>query len=1276
MASSPPPSAAPADTPGVLLTHGARATEEVLFERLDASLPPAADLAGLALPVRVVVPSTSLRLHLAARLARRRGAVAGVVVQTLYAVAREVLERCAGESVPARPGDLAFDVLVRRLARREEALAGGLDFLVDGYGAVAGSVRDLLDAGLEPVLADAADEALLDTLGEASTVFTNRGEVARARALVRVAARVHDALAGLGVARLSALYQRAAHHLAEDPERALPARRVLIHGFADATGLATDLLVALVRRRGAQLLLDAPPDPVAAENDAEGPNLLPPRWQEAFSERLRERLAGLAGETPAAPATPPPPARVELFVAPGVEAEARELAVRVRAVLDAAGAPRPEDVAIVARDVEPLRLALRRHLGALGVPFSGLATGGSLTAAGRRARALLDLLRKGRELPADRWLDAAARLPRDDAGGSHPRGGPFVDLRLAFYASGTGRLRDVARLDLDALLAGRDGLPLPVRRGFSYGEVDAGEEDGGDTDGAASPASADAGEGPPATAARRRTSYARRRHVPRAVLAGAVRAAGELLERLQSWPATAPAGRHLAELRELLCRDLGWSPAEADARPVFDALDALERELPGRSAAERFEISFDELRLLLGRTLKDAGRDPLGGRGGGVQVLSVTEARGRTAEHLFLAGVQRGVFPRTVRPDPLLPDELRRALATVLPDVPRKRAGFDEERYLFAQLVSASPRVTVSWQSHDDEGQPLAPSPLVERLAGAGDGASRVARAPAVWAPRDGEPAPAGPRPAREEAVLAALGGASRSAFAELLAVAVDESRRALADRRAEPSSTLPSLALPAGALAAARRRVLDEVDPDLRDEAGRARAASLGPYLGFLGALREGADDPRRGDPWITHVEGLAACPWQTFLRKVLRLEPTPDPLQALPGADPLLLGSVVHAVLERAAEAAGAVVRQPLAAALAAPPRPLRWPDGEELDGWLVAAATEALREDGVPLPGLARALAERARPLVARARELALRDALRDAAFGGSSGLVGGEEGASGLDGGEGGASGLAGGEEGASGMDGGEGGASGLAGGEGGGGGGVLGAEVEGAVAVADGAGRERRLRFLADRVDAAAGGPRLTDYKTGKPLSTAKRPDTRRDHHLAEVAQGKRLQAVAYALAAAAAQADRGAPAAAEGRYLFLDPSIDEPAAAAFAAGSGDPAFAAAFATAVATLLDAWDAGAFFPRVVDPSGQSEPSRCAWCEVAEACVRGDSAARLRLHRWNAEHAGEASSAGERAHHGVWRLAAASPQSGPEAAGRQADGGAADGNRADGGDEGGDR
>ena len=69
------------------------------------------------------------------------------------------------------------------------------------------------------------------------------------------------------------------------------------------------------------------------------------------------------------------------------------------------------------------------------------------------------------------------------------------------------------------------------------------------------------------------------------------------------------------------------------------------------------------------------------------------------------------------------------------------------------------------------------------------------------------------------------------------------------------------------------------------------------------------------------------------------------------------------------------------------------------------------------------------------------------------------------------------------------------------------------------------------------------------------------------------------------------------------------------------------------------MLVAWEEGSFFPRLVKPDGREEPSRCSYCAVAEACLRGDSGARKRLSEWTA--AADAPGAEEAALLGVWRL-----------------------------------
>ena len=127
--------------------RGARQVEAALLAALvDAADAGRRDPALLALPIRVIVPSHSLRRHLAAALMRRTGrAIAGLTIQTLNAVALEIVERDAAVD-PS--GDALFPILVRRYAREERALRERLDEFSDGYAAVADVVTDLLDAGL------------------------------------------------------------------------------------------------------------------------------------------------------------------------------------------------------------------------------------------------------------------------------------------------------------------------------------------------------------------------------------------------------------------------------------------------------------------------------------------------------------------------------------------------------------------------------------------------------------------------------------------------------------------------------------------------------------------------------------------------------------------------------------------------------------------------------------------------------------------------------------------------------------------------------------------------------------------------------------------------------------------------------------------------------------------------------------------------------------------------------------------------------------------------
>ena len=1059
----------------VVVLRGAIASEAHLLAELCALA--RAGIAAPSLlrqPVLVIAPSRSLREHLSARLVERYGrTVAGISIQTLDGVVASILSR-AGE--PTKSDNALLPALIRQLARSEASLRESLDALNRGYAPVVGEVTDLLDAGLESAHAD----AVIELIGE-----TGRGPLAkRAQAVVRVAARASEQLEDLGIAHLSTRVRRACELIDENPERVLPARAVFVFGYADATGLQMDLIEMLLRRRGACVYLDHPADP--DDPTSPDPGVV-------FSDRFSTRMRGAVGvETFDLSAESPSQPEVRVLRAPGLEAEVRGVANRVRDALDAG--VQPERVGVVTRNLDLYRSALRVQFGRLGIPISGIDPREVVApAVRRRILGLQALLLAGRRTSVDLWLDLVCALPSTEQSGAPLSAEERSDLRVAFHASGVARIADVERLGPRA-----DGARLRLpRRGMALAE------DG--------------------------TPFSPRRKLRAGHFGLAASAALRVSEHLAKWPERAALSDHLDALESLVAEHLCW-PSDDSARTIL--LTQIEATGSGEFELDRedFWLYFDA------RTVKMLTL-PIGGAGGGVAVLSVEQARSRTFERLFLIGLSREVFPRPIVEGPLLPDALRRRLRAVLPDLPVKREGYDEERYLFAQLLSSSPNTVVSHPAVDEDGRHRPASPLLERLRSLGR-----EELPGFWLPAKS----AGSQPLRtayEHAQIAGLSG-ERSQFEPALRAAFEERSKFDLEPVVIPGDRS------AAALTAARISVLREWDP--RDE----RRFELGPYFGFLGPVAE-AVDPRRAPLFVTVIERIARCPWQTVLTQLLRVEPLPDALADLPSVDAQIIGNLVHGVLQKIVSEALPEGGRRFEEVAGRDPVPIPWPDRDRLRDLLDREAKNILRDEGILTPGFERILVDRARVCVEFARGL--------------------EWPAEGSDVG-------------------------------------VLGAEVEGSVALRDGRGAERQLRFRADRVDRVAGALRLIDYKTGKPISERMKPATRRNNLLESVSRGAALQVSAYAMGGSQIVGDHPA----QGRYLYLGADVSEHARVA-EVDSEDRDFSESFERVAQVAFEVWDRGSFMPRLVDSSDHKEPRMCRSCSVKEACLRGDSGSRYRLEQW---------------------------------------------------------
>ncbi|MCB9778027.1 MAG: PD-(D/E)XK nuclease family protein [Alphaproteobacteria bacterium] len=1047
-------------------------------------------------PVRVVVPGSSQRLHLLRAFAAHRGATLGLRIQTLSGLAAEVL-RAAGE----RPGhaDPLLPVLVARHGRLQPALAEVLDGLDDGWQAAVPAVVALLDAGF---VADRDAVPLARKIGAMDDGSTGEAERLRWIALVAVAGGVQRDLARLRLRRGADSLRAAATRLALRAEELLPARACCFFGSTDLSAAELDLVDALVRHRRTGLFVVAPP-PLdrLARGDASA------HLDAAGVLRLRERLATAArlrldGERAS-------PVDLGRRRAVGQSGEARDLARGLRQALDQGVVA--ERIGVVVRDPAAWAALLRPELDRLGIPFSGVGASAPAGPALRRLRALTGLLRDGPDAPTDLWLSALGRLAAAPAI-------PLADLRTGLGALGCATLGQVAALDPDARLGGAAALSLPVRTGLTAVVDGAGDGSGDppEPDGPADePDDGDAG-GP---AAGDRAGALPRRRLPAFGLAAAVAAARTLLAM---WTDDAPRPLHAhAELvRRISEQALGWGAPE----PAWRAMDAAVRGLSQRLDAA-LELTRAEALMLLSPAVESAALGPVGGDGGGVQLLSAIEARGRTFERLFVGGLVRGELPRSPRPDPLLPDGIRRTLQDLLPDLALDGDRRAAEAELVAHLLGAAPMVRLSWAGVDDLGKALAPSPAVERLALAlGEGG--VVVLPPVGGAADVDGPFAGqPRPA-------------------------DEHLRAAADRPVPDLDAALALALDTGDLRVGVARLA------ARDELDRPPGqAGPGPLLGLVGPVGAQAD-PRSGALFVTTLEAVSRCAWQTFLRRVLRLEPAPDAAGALPEADARLVGMVVHAVLETVCQGPDPASGQG-PGLLAQPWRPV-WPDAPRLDVLLEAAARRVAADEGLGLDGMWRVLAARARPFLDVAHRVEWSDGVGPP----------------------------------------------------------VVAVEHQ-AQATVDGPDGPLPLWFRADRVDRDPDGHlRFTDYKTGGPVSRGRKPDTRARHLARDLAAGRRLQGALYAQAAPDAEGRYLSLAPDLGD---LGDEVRDARVPDDAGGLPEAGWRRALGDVVGVTHRVWRAGAFLPRLTTPDGARVADVCKHCDVRQACAQGDSGARRRLSSW---------------------------------------------------------
>lgn len=196
-----------------------------------------------------------------------------------------------------------------------------------------------------------------------------------------------------------------------------------------------------------------------------------------------------------------------------------------------------------------------------------------------------------------------------------------------------------------------------------------------------------------------------------------VRRIQELKSHLQRIPERASLPEFAAALIQTLS---GMMQEDAESRPVMELL----RRIAGYEDLDEPELTLPGFMDSFKMYLQEADVGPADGDG--VTVADIMQARGTSADFVFVTGLNRDVFPRRVQEDPFLPDSTRRVLRELTgagPAEKRMRSllplkeGTDEELLLFGiALRTGRKQLFLSYRRADEAGRKAAISNYLDEL--------------------------------------------------------------------------------------------------------------------------------------------------------------------------------------------------------------------------------------------------------------------------------------------------------------------------------------------------------------------------------------------------------------------------------------------------------------------------------------------------------------------------------------------------------------------------------
>ncbi|MFH2204798.1 MAG: PD-(D/E)XK nuclease family protein [Elusimicrobiota bacterium] len=666
------------------------------------------------------------------------------------------------------------------------------------------SLKDLIDAGVGSGAAALLEEGLI----------RDEEEKRRLKGLLDKLAAYEKRMRELDVMPPSGLTERAVREVRRGSAALGRYSRLLYYGFYDLTGLQAEFFEAVAKEHPVTLFFPyrrGHPAFAFADRFFETRLHIGGRAPQRLPESTAGRALGPALDALFAPgrSASVPPEALRFFSASGARDEAWRTGKEILRLVEGEGRSY-DDIGVVARTLEPYRAAIEEAFSESHIPLCLRAEEPLLRRpAARLCMTLLTLAR--RDYPALAVLDLVGSPFYRRRPGPHWR---VLIERLRIHRGWLqweGKLAPIAHADFQLY-----------------------------------PHLQEAGRGT---------------LVPRQEMA-------ELWGLLCAWrERLAPAGTRkwstwAAYARELLTdyfttdEDRGFQDF-SEALGRFAAFDLLGEKV---TFADFLETVEDRLSRLT--------RPEDGAPTGGVRVMSAMDARGESFGVLFVLGLKEGLFPRTVREDPLLRDASRVALNR---DggywIGSKQAGYDEEKLLFYLLAaSARDRLYCSYPRSDEDGRAQIPSIyLLDLCRAAGLSWPDAGRVEHV------------PRPPQQKLSLPHLAPYLSPKEASVAA--------ALAGMDARPLHR--ALGFDASGFRALAVRV------EVLNRYGKAGAMDgvIGPPDEFLKELRRAGLSP-------SSLETLARCPFQYYATKVLGLNEPEEP-SASGVVSPAVKGEIYHALL-----------------------------------------------------------------------------------------------------------------------------------------------------------------------------------------------------------------------------------------------------------------------------------------------------------------------------------------------------------------------------------------